>query len=61
MSLDDRSVTKIFDKKIYLMPRVYIDSVIEENINNLDDGVEYNKHKVKLLLRLLARNESTTV
>lgn len=49
------------NKKIHLMPRAYMESIIEENINNLDDGVEYNKHKVQLLLRSLARNESTTV
>ena len=47
--------------KVHLMPRAYMSSVIEENLNNLDDGVEYNKHKVQLLLRSLARNESTTV
>ena len=48
-------------KKAHFMPRAYMDSVIEENLNNLDDDVEYNKHKVLLLLRSLARNESTTV
>ncbi len=48
-------------QKAHLMPRAYMDSVIEENLNNLDDGVEYNKHKAQLLLRSLARNESTTV
>ena len=48
-------------QKAHLMPRAYMDSVIEENLNNLDDGIEYNKHKVQLLLRSLARNESTTV
>ncbi len=48
-------------KKAHLMPRAYMDSVIEENLNNLGDGIEYNKHKIQLLLRSLARNESTTV
>ena len=48
-------------QKAHLMPRAYMDSVIEENLNNLDDGVEYSKHKAQLLLRSLARNESTTV
>lgn len=48
-------------KKAHLMPRAYMDSVIEENLNNLGDGIEYNNHKIKLLLRSLARNESTTV
>jgi predicted AAA+ superfamily ATPase len=48
-------------KKAHLMPRAYMESVVEENLNSLDDGVEYNKQKVQLLLRSLARNESTTV
>ena len=30
-------------------------------MNGLDDETEYNRHKVELLLRSLARNESTTV
>ena len=45
----------------HLMPRAYMDTVVDEDLNNLDDDVEYNKHKVRLLLRSLARNESTTV
>lgn len=45
----------------HLMPRAYMDTVVDEDLNNLDDNVEYNKHKVQLLLRSLARNESTTV
>ena len=45
----------------HLMPRAYMDTVVDEDLNNLDDDVEYNKHKVQLLLRSLARNESTTV
>jgi len=46
---------------VHLMPRAYMDTVVGEDLNNLDDGTEYNKHKVQLLLRSLARNESTTV
>jgi len=49
------------DKKAHLMPRAYMETVVDEDLNNLDDGVEYNKHKAQLLLRSLARNESTTV
>lgn len=45
----------------HLMPRAYMDNVIEENLNNLDDEIDYNRHKATLLLRSLARNESTTV
>ena len=52
---------KVQDKKVHLMPRAYMNTVIEEDLNNLDDGVEYNKHKAQLLLRSLSRNESTTV
>lgn len=49
------------DKKVHLMPRAYMDNLISEDINNLDDGVKYDKHKTALLLKSLARNESTTV
>ncbi len=49
------------DKKVHLMPRAYMDNLISEDLNNLDDGVEYDKHKTALLLKSLARNESTTV
>lgn len=49
------------DKKAHLMPRAYMENVISEDLNNLDDGIGYDKHKATLLLRSLARNESTTV
>jgi hypothetical protein len=48
-------------KKAHLMPKAYMESILDEDINRLDDDVEYNKHKAQLLLRSLARNESTTV
>lgn len=48
-------------RKAHLMPRAYMKAVIEEDLNKLDDGVEYNRHKIELLLRSLARNEATTV
>lgn len=48
------------DNKVHLMPRAYMDNLISEDLNNLD-GVEYDKHKISLLLKSLARNESTTV
>lgn len=38
----------------------YINLIIDDDLYRLD-GVNRNKHKVKLLLRSLARNESTTV
>ena len=48
------------EDKAHLMPRSYMQTIIEEDINSLDDGMEYNRHKVELLLRSLARNEATT-
>ena len=51
----------VSEQNAHLMPRAYMDTVVEEDLNNLDDDTEYNKHKVQLLLRSLARNESTTV
>jgi len=45
----------------HLMPRAYMEAVVNEDLNNLEGGVEYNTHKVRLLMRSLARNESTTV
>lgn len=38
----------------------YINLIIDDDLNRLD-GVNRDKHKVKLLLKSLARNESTTV
>ena len=38
----------------------YINLIIDDDLNRLD-GVKRDKHKVKLLLKSLARNESTTV
>lgn len=49
------------DKSAHLMPRAYMENIINEDLNGLDDGVEYDRHKTALLLRSLARNESTTV
>lgn len=49
------------EKKVHLMPRAYMDNVIIEDLNKLDDSIVYDKHKTELLLRSLARNESTTV
>ncbi len=46
--------------KSYIMPRAYMEGIIKEDLNKLDDGVEYNQQKVRLILKSLARNESTT-
>mgnify|MGYP000153724048 CR=1 FL=1 len=51
----------VVPNKAHLMPRSYMQTVIDEDLNGLDDETEYNRHKVELLLRSLARNESTTV
>ncbi len=37
----------------------YIDRIIEDDVSRID-GVKRDKHKISLLLRSLARNESTT-
>lgn len=44
----------------HLMPKAYVDGLLNEDLNKLDDDVQYDLHKVKLLLKSLARNESTT-
>lgn len=49
------------DNLLHLMPRAYMDNIIEEDLQKVDDEIEYDAHKVKLLLKSLARNESTTV
>lgn len=43
-----------------LLPEEYITATIEDDIVRID-GVPRNRNKIKLLLRSLARNESTTV
>lgn len=48
------------ERNAHLMPRSYMQTVISEDIKNLDDDIEYNRHKTELLLRSLARNEATT-
>ena len=42
-----------------LLPMQYIDAIIDDDIYRID-GIKRNKNKMKLLLRSLARNESTT-
>ena len=43
-----------------LLPKEYIDGVVDDEVHRIDD-VQRDKRKVELLLRSLARNESTTV
>lgn len=42
-----------------LLPRQYVDAVVDSDINRMD-GKTRNLDKIRLLLRSLARNESTT-
>lgn len=50
----------ILAEQAALLPLQYIDAIIEDDVYRID-GVKRNKEKMKLLLRSLARNESTTV
>ena len=43
-----------------LLPKEYLEAVLNDDIYRVD-GVKRNTHKIRLLLRSLARNESTTV
>lgn len=47
-------------KEANLAIKQYIDLIIDDDMNRLD-GIKRDKHKMKLLLKSLARNESTTV
>lgn len=39
----------------------YMESVAKTDLRKLDKEIDYNEHKAKLILKSLARNESTTV
>lgn len=43
----------------HILPKSYISAILDDDIQRLD-SIRYNKHKISLLLRSLARNESTT-
>lgn len=47
-------------KSAALLPQQYIKAILEDDINRVDD-TKYNIHKMQLLLRSLARNETTTI
>lgn len=47
-------------KNAALLPREYINSVVDDEVHRID-GVQRDKRKVLLLLRSLARNEATSV
>ncbi len=46
-------------KEASLLPLEYMNAVIEDEVHRID-GIQRDKHKVTLLLRSLARNETTT-
>ena len=48
------------EPQAHLLPIQYIDAVVEDDIFRLD-GIKRDSRKLRLLLRSLARNESTTV
>ena len=39
----------------------YMENIIKTDLRKLDKDIDYNEHKAKLILKSLARNESTTV
>ena len=49
------------EKNVCIMPKAYMEGVIKEDLQKLDSEIEYDTHKVRLLLKSLARNESATV
>ncbi len=46
-------------KEAALLPLEYMNAVVEDEVHRID-GIQRDKHKVMLLLRSLARNETTT-
>jgi hypothetical protein len=46
-------------KEAALLPMEYINAIVDDDVNRID-GIVRDKKKIKLLLRSLARNESTT-
>lgn len=47
-------------KEAALLPAAYIDGIVDDEVHRIDN-VQRDKRKVRLLLKSLARNESTTV
>ena len=52
---------EVSSNKAGILPKGYLESVVFEDIQKLDEDVKYETTKLQLLLRSLARNESTTV
>lgn len=53
------AATGVPDDVAFELPKSYIDAVVQDDVYRVD-GVKRDKHKMNLLLRSLARNESTT-
>lgn len=47
------------EQNIGILPLSYVDAILSDDIQRLSES-QYDKHKLRLLLRSLARNESTT-
>lgn len=48
-------------EKTHLMPRSYMRTIVDNDLPRLDEDAEYDRRRALLVLRSLARNESTTV
>ncbi len=48
-------------EKAHLMPRSYMKTIVQNDLQRLDDDAEYDSRRALLILKSLARNESTTV
>ncbi len=48
------------DKNMGLLPLAYLNAILDDDAHRID-GINYDTRKMRLLLRSLARNESTTV
>ncbi|MDD3093602.1 MAG: DUF4143 domain-containing protein [Clostridia bacterium] len=51
---------KLLPKQAMLLPKAYLSAIINNDVYRVD-GIKRDLDKIKLLLRSLARNESTTV
>lgn len=49
----------VSEEDVQMLPSSYIDAIIEDDAQRIDN-IKYDKNKMQLLLRSLARNESTT-
>lgn len=49
------------ESECYELANGYMENVIKTDLRKLDKDVDYNEQKAKLILKSLARNESTTV